>query len=68
LEDGDLRCYRAKAIFKPDIDWLAENGLRFTMQIAPHLALLLPGFQYFWTRLPVEKSNEYFTWKCRVYL
>jgi len=27
---GDLSCYGAKAIATPNIDWLAENGLRFT--------------------------------------
>ncbi len=27
---GDLSCYGAKAISTPNIDWLAENGLRFT--------------------------------------
>lgn len=27
---GDLSCYGAKAIETPHIDWLAENGLRFT--------------------------------------
>lgn len=27
---GDLGCYGAKAISTPHIDWLAENGLRFT--------------------------------------
>ena len=27
---GDLSCYGAKAISTPHIDWLAENGLRFT--------------------------------------
>jgi arylsulfatase A-like enzyme len=27
---GDLSCYGAKAISTSHIDWLAENGLRFT--------------------------------------
>lgn len=27
---GDLSCYGAEAIFTPNIDWLAQNGLRFT--------------------------------------
>ena len=27
---GDLSCYGAKAISTPHIDWLAENGLKFT--------------------------------------
>ncbi|MEO6188214.1 MAG: sulfatase-like hydrolase/transferase, partial [Ginsengibacter sp.] len=27
---GDLSCYGATAIFTPHIDWLAQNGLRFT--------------------------------------
>lgn len=27
---GDLSCYGAKVISTPHIDWLAENGLRFT--------------------------------------
>jgi len=27
---GDLSCYGAKAIATPNIDWLADNGLRFT--------------------------------------
>ena len=27
---GDLSCYGAKAISTPHIDWIAENGLRFT--------------------------------------
>ncbi|MEP7251199.1 MAG: sulfatase-like hydrolase/transferase [Ginsengibacter sp.] len=27
---GDLSCYGAKAISTPHIDWLAQNGLRFT--------------------------------------
>ncbi|HXS55033.1 MAG TPA: arylsulfatase [Hanamia sp.] len=27
---GDLSCYGAKASATPNIDWLAENGLRFT--------------------------------------